>query len=114
MSHKRLVKLVLVGFIVGLLLASGWACSESTSTGENDITVASSTDSGHSHKVTISGSDLDNPPTADKTIDTTYSGGHRHTVTLTQQDYESIKGGSEVTATSSSSGGHTHTFVIKK
>ena len=80
----------------------------------SDITVTSSVNSGHSHQVTISGTDIESPPATDKTIDTTSSGVHKHTITLTSQDYQSIKDGTEGAVTSSSSGGHTHTFTIKK
>ena len=114
MSHKSVVSLVVVVAMAVLLLVGGLACGKSTSTQEQDITVTSSVDSGHSHDVSISGADLDNPPSADKVIYTTYSGGHSHTVTLTKQNYESIKSGNAVTLTSSSSSAHTHTFVIKK
>ena len=75
---------------------------------------SSSVNSGHSHQVTISIADIENPPATDKTIDTTSASGHKHTITLTTQDYESIKNGNEVTVTSSLVSRHTHTFVIKK
>ena len=115
MFHKSLVKVaavsVLVLVLVGVLVSLG--CSKkSASTG--DITVTSSVNAGHSHQVTIAGTDINSPPAADKTIDTTYSAGHRHTISLTTQDYESIQSGNEVTVESSSVSGHTHTFVIKK
>jgi hypothetical protein len=74
---------------------------------------------GHSHQVTISGADIDNPPTGGKTITTTtyvdsYYNSHSHTITLTQQDYQTIKNGGTVTVTTSEVNGHTHTFTIKK
>ena len=115
MFHKLEVRLALIALAV-LLLVGGvvaLACSkESVSPG--DVTVTSSVDAGHTHQVTIKGSDVESPPAADKTVNATYSGGHRHTITLTPQDYESIKDGGEVTVTSSSNAGHAHTFVIKK
>lgn len=114
MLHKSLVSILAVGLIVALLAFGGLACSKSPATGQEDITATSSSDVGHSHDVTISGADIENPPAVDDTIDTTYSGGHKHTITLTRQDYESIKNGGEVTVNSSSYGEHTHTFVIKK
>ena len=115
MSHKSLVKVAAVSVLVLVLVGGlvGLACSKKSAS-PGDITITSSVNSGHSHDVTISGADIDSPPAADKTIDTTYSGGHRHSITLTPQDYESIKNGGEVTVTSSSVGGHTHTFVTKK
>lgn len=115
MSYRSIVKVATVSLLVLVLVGSlvGLGCSKkSASTG--DITVTSSVNAGHTHDVTISGTDINNPPAAGKTIDTTYSGGHRHTITLTTQDYESIQSGNEVTVESSSVSGHTHTFVIKK
>jgi len=113
MSRKSLIGLLVLGVMLAVLLSAGvLSCGKSASPG--DITVTSSTASGHSHQVTISGADIDNPPTGGKTISTTDFNFHTHTITLTQQDYQSIKNGNEVTVTSSSSNGHTHIFVIKK
>ncbi len=81
MSHKPLVKVAAVMALVVVLAGSliGFACSDkSASTG--DITVTSSVNSGHTHQVTINGADINNPPAADKTIETTRSGGHTHTI----------------------------------
>jgi hypothetical protein len=115
MLHKSLVRMAMV-WMTGLLVLgtlAGLACSKkSASTG--DITVTSSIDSGHSHAVTVRGADIESPPATDQTVDTTSSVGHKHTITLTSQDYQSIKDGNEVTVTSSSNSGHTHTFNIKK
>jgi hypothetical protein len=135
MLHRSLVSMLVVGLIVGMLAIT--ACGNGGSPGgtvtptatipggtstpsattpieQQDIIVTSSVDAGHTHDVTISGADIENPPAAGKTIDTTYNSGHRHTVTLTQQDYQTIKDGGEVTVTDSLFGGHTHTYVIHK
>jgi len=115
MSYRSAARFALIAIVVLFVVggATSLACSKKSASA-GDITVTSSVNAGHSHDVTIKGADIESPPTADNTIDTSYSGGHRHTITLTQQDYESIKNGGEVTVTSSSVGGHTHTFVIKK
>ena len=114
MLHKSLVRMAMV-WMAGLLVVgilAGLACSKKSAS-SGDITVTSSIDAGHSHQVTISGTDIESPPATDKTIDTT-STGHKHTITLTSQDYQSIKDGNEVSVTSSSNSGHTHTLNIKK
>ena len=115
MSYRSAARFALIAIVVLFVVggATSLACSKKSASA-GDITVTSSVNAGHSHDVTIKGADIESPPAADNTIDTSYSGGHRHTITLTQQDYESIKNGGEVTVTSSSVGGHTHTFVIKK
>ncbi|MFA5367360.1 MAG: hypothetical protein WC333_05730 [Dehalococcoidia bacterium] len=79
-----------------------------------DITVTSSVDAGHTHDVTISGADIENPPDANRTINTTFDDGHRHTLTLIPQDYQTLKDGGVVTVTDSLVTGHTHTYVISK
>ncbi|MBM4445445.1 MAG: hypothetical protein FJ020_09140 [Chloroflexi bacterium] len=115
MRHKCVVGIALLVTVILLLvgIAVGAACSKKSGSA-GDLTITSSVDSGHSHDVTIKAADIANPPATDKTIDTTYSGGHRHTITLTPANYQTIEGGNGVSVTSSSSGGHTHTFIIAK
>ena len=114
MWHKSLVCILAVGLIVSLLAFGGVACSKSPSAGQGDITVISSIDAGHTHYVTISGADIENPPDVNKTINTTFDDGHRHTITLTPQDYQTLKDSGVVTVTDSLVTGHTHTYVISK
>ncbi len=111
MSRKSLIGLLVLG-VVALLFSGTLACGKSTSTG--DITFTSSVTGNHSHQITISGADIENPPSTGKTITTTYVLYHSHTITLSQQDYETIKNGGEVTVTTSLVNDHTHTFTIKK
>ena len=115
MSYRSAARFALIAIVVLFVVggATSLACSKKSASA-GDITITSSVDAGHSHDVTIKGTDIESPPAADKTVNATYSGGHRHAITLTPQDYESIKDGGEVTVTSSSNAGHTHTFVIKK
>lgn len=100
--------------VVSIVLLGGLACGDGAT---KDITVTSSTVHNHSHNVTISGANVDDPPSG-KTLTTTEDGAvpHTHTITLSKQDYEAIKEGQEVTVASSAFPGdnHTHTFVIKE
>jgi ABC-type glycerol-3-phosphate transport system substrate-binding protein len=124
MLQKSLFGMLVAGLIVGMLAIT--ACGNSgspsgtgtptatVSVAPQDITVTSSVNAGHTHNITISGTDIENPPAGGKTIDTTYNSGHRHTITLTQQDYQTIKDGGVVTVTDSLVAGHTHTYVIHK
>jgi hypothetical protein len=97
--------------IVMTMVIIGFGCAAA---GTPDFTITSSIDANHSHKVVVSGADVDNPPIT-KTI-TSDGANHTHTITLSKQDYEAIKKGQEITLTSSSDGSvpHTHTFKIKK
>jgi hypothetical protein len=106
------VKILIILALASMLIVISFGCSSPNTTA--DFIVTSSVTGNHTHNVTISGTDVDNPPVS-KTI-TSDGTSHTHTITLTQQDYQSIKSGKTVTVTSSSSGtpAHTHTFTITK
>lgn len=67
---------------------------------------------GHVHMVTIPASDLN--ATTDQTINTSVQLGHMHGVTLTVADLGTLKGGGQVTVTSTSGGtpAHTHMYSV--
>lgn len=67
---------------------------------------------GHTHTVTIPASDLN--ATTDQTIDTSDVFGHMHAVTLAVADLATLKGGGQVTVTSTSAGtpAHTHMYSV--
>jgi len=109
------VLVAMMGITVALL--AGLACGNRTT----DFTVTSSAVFDHSHRVIVSGDDLDGPP-VQNTLITTRDGAepHMHTITLTRQDYEAIENGQEVTVLSSIDGNirilsdvHRHVFAIK-
>ena len=114
--------LIYVTGAVGLspLLLTEIACDDSYGNGGNNdgdvdnFTVASSVDnSGHSHTVKISYSNVSSPPSSDQTLQSSSSGNHTHSITLTTIDYEQLQAGQQITKTSTSSGGHKHTFMIE-
>jgi hypothetical protein len=85
--------------------------------GEDGMTVTSSTDYEHNHKVTLPASVLANP--ADITLTTTEAGNppHTHTVTLSKGQINNLKSGNLVFIISSKAAdGHNHefTFIIPK
>lgn len=112
MSRKSVISLMVISLVVLLLTAGliGGGCSKATA----DITVTSSVTLGHTHQVTISAADIDNPPATAQTINTTSANGHYHTITLSPEDYQTLKNGGTVTVTTSVVNGHTHTFTIQK
>lgn len=67
---------------------------------------------GHMHSVMIPASDLN--ATTDQTINTTVQLGHMHAVTLVVADLATLKGGGQVTVTSTSAGtpAHTHMYMV--
>ena len=66
----------------------------------------------HSHTLSIPASDLD--ATTDQTIDTGVTDAHMHMVTLTVANLGTLKGGGQVTVTSSLAGtpSHSHMFTV--
>ena len=78
------------------------------------ITVYSSTTANHTHNITISASDLNNPPSSGKTYTSSTTNGHSHALTLTQAQLIDINNGNTVTVISSNNNGHTHTWTIIK
>jgi hypothetical protein len=104
------------GATVALLLVPVAACSASSamSSGASGCTGLSATSSvalGHTHTVCVLQTDLTNPPSAGVTY-TTSGPDPTHTVSLTAAQLTSIHQGQSVTVTTSTSGGHTHQFVL--
>jgi len=88
--------------------------SESDNPGNGNpqyLTVSSTTNSGHSHTLSLPLSDLES--TSAKTYDSSNSGGHIHMVTLSSDQLGTISGGSAVTVTSTNDAGHTHQFTFQ-
>jgi hypothetical protein len=101
---------VLLSFVC-LFATISIACSKPSS----DVLIfTSSSNSGHTHEVSINIADINTPPTSGKSITTTSNGGHTHSITLSQQDYQSLQSGNTVNVTSTSVQSHIHTFVLKK
>lgn len=111
---RKLYRMLIMGVFLSILLSSGVLSCGSSTISSGDIMVTSSVSSGHTHKVTISGMDINNPPVGGKTLTTSDSSYHTHTITLAEQDYQTIQDGGTVTVTTSMVNNHTHTFTIKK
>ena len=111
MRHKFFRIFLVLMVTVAIIAAPG--CGSSAS---GDLTVTSSVVGGHSHQITIAGTDIRTPPPGQKVIISTAVGtpSHTHTVTLTTQDYTDIGNGLPVTKTSSTDAGHSHDFSIIK
>jgi hypothetical protein len=77
-------------------------------------------DASHTHTLCVLTSDLASPPAAGVTYTTSSDGGHTHKVTLAQADLMAINAGQTMTVTSTSDldpangSAHTHKFAITK
>ena len=80
--------------------------------------MTSSADLNHSHEVTLSGDDIDNPPYDYRLIMTSVAGAspHMHTIKITFRDFNAIKSGRSMGFATSPApaDNHRHKFEIKK
>lgn len=101
--------------IVAALSQSGCGGGPTTPDDPNtQKTFTSTSDSGHTHTITVQRSEVQNPPAAGITRQTSSSGGHTHTFMMTQADLQTVNGGGPVTVTTSVSDLHDHSFTITK
>ncbi len=77
---------------------------------EDSFKVTSSVNSGHSHTVDILNDDIENPSTNTLISSST---NHSHQITISTTDYQTLKDGGTIVKTSTTNGGHSHTFSIK-
>ncbi|MFL5308048.1 MAG: hypothetical protein ACJ8F1_22725 [Polyangia bacterium] len=99
--------------------SGGTGGTTGTTTGSGGTTGGACTDplpetqvadaTGHVHTVTIPASDLN--ATSDQMVDTSVAFGHMHAVTLTAANLATIKGGGQVTVTSTQAGSPAHVHV---
>ncbi|MEE9162328.1 MAG: hypothetical protein V3U35_05085 [Candidatus Neomarinimicrobiota bacterium] len=76
------------------------------------FTLVSSSNSNHTHFVTILFADVNAPPAAGKTLTTT-GPSHTHTLTLTQTHFQDLADGQTLTRPTTTNSGHSHNFTIK-
>ena len=81
--------------------------------GCSGVSSTSSVTLGHTHTVCVLEADLTSPPSGGVTY-TTSGPDPTHTITLTAAQLSSINGGQSITVTTSTSGGHTHQFVLSR
>jgi hypothetical protein len=122
MSRETISRRELLQTTVALLLPS--ACT-GTSYDSSSVTTSSaaacpgvaaesSQVEGHTHGLCVPTIDLDSPPEGGATYTTTESESHTHLVKLDPNALNAINGGQSVTAVTSITNGHEHTFLIVK
>ena len=74
----------------------------------------STSNSGHTHRITLNRSDIENPPAAGITRQTSSGSGHTHSFSMSQAQLQSVNNGNSVNITDSVSSGHSHTYTIQK
>ncbi len=81
--------------------------------GPSILQFTSSVDASHSHRVTLSASELASPPVGGIARQTTRTFGHFHRVSLTEVELRAIHSGRTVVKETTSSDGHSHRFTFR-
>lgn len=124
MTRKEFLGTLASGVVSGFLIMLGTGCSSDSPTspdtpsdgagGNDQESFTSTVAQGHSHTVTINRSEVENPPSEGITKTTSSGGGHTHSFSMTQQQLTDVNNGQTVTVTDSSVSGHTHDYEISK
>lgn len=102
---------------LGILISAGLSrCKDGSSpTGPSvDKTFTSTSNSGHTHTVTVQKTEIESPPAAGISRETSSSSGHTHTFAMSQAQLQAVNGGGSVDILTSTVSSHQHTFTISK
>jgi hypothetical protein len=105
MTRKAFCARLMGGSVVLWIQACGGGGDSGPTAGCTDTIAAN-----HGHVLTIAKTDLDSP--TDKVYDIQGSAVHNHTVTLTVAQLRTLKAGTNVTVTSSTTAAHEHSVSI--
>ena len=131
MDRKEFIMKTSAGILVGIPVASLIGCSSSDddSVPQNDDNpdpdpdpdpmancLQNGTDStitaNHGHSLTVSKEDVAAGTEKTYTLSQASTDQHVHEVTLTAANFTALKGNSDITVTSTSSSGHTHSVTV--
>lgn len=129
MDRKSFIKKTSVGIIIGIPVISLTACSSSDDGGnpnpnpdpDPDPTpnancvengTNTSVSSNHGHNLTVSKEDVNAAEEKTYTLSQASTDQHIHEVTITQDQFNSLKNNTQITATSTSDAGHTHNVTV--
>ena len=120
MKRKEFIRRIAAFTLLGLpVMAVSNSCSkeEQPTPSDNNSTpdclangTSSSISSNHGHSLTLSKEDVENA--FEKTYSIKGSAGHDHMVTITSSEFETLKNNQSISATSTSSSGHTHNITV--
>lgn len=116
MKRKEFLKIAAAGAAVSLgnLALSACKSTSTPTTPGTSKTFSSSTESGHSHTVSIARTEIDSPPPGGFSRETASASGHTHTFTISMAELTTVSGGGSVTVTTSVTSSHSHAFTISK
>ena len=117
MKRRDFLSAGLVGAAAAIAALSQSRCGGGPTTPSDpnaQRTFTSTSDSGHTHTITIQRSEVQSPPAAWITRQTSSAGGHTHAFSMTQAELQTVNGGGSVVVTVSVANLHDHTFTITK
>ena len=77
-------------------------------------TFTSTSDTGHTHSITIQRSEVQAPAASGISRQTSSSSAHTHLFAMTQAELQTVMGGGSVVITTAVADAHTHSFTITK
>jgi hypothetical protein len=118
MTRKDFLKTAFGGAL-GMLVFTGLnSCKSPESPDMTDDssqkTFTSTSNSGHTHRITLNRSEIENPPANGITRSTTSASGYSHTFSMSQAQLQSVNTGNKVNITDSLSSGHSHSYTLEK
>jgi hypothetical protein len=118
MTRKDFLKTAFGGALGALVFMGLNSCkspeSPETPDDSNQKIFTSTSNSGHTHRITLNRSEIENPPAAGITRSTSSASGHTHTFSMSQAQLQSVNSGNSVNITDSASSGHSHQYTIAK
>lgn len=131
MNRKSFIQKTSVGLMIGIPAISLTACSGSDDGGNGNPNpdpdpdpdpdptgnclengTDTSISANHGHNLTVSKEDVDAAEEKTYTLSEASTDQHIHEVTITQDQFNSLKSNTEITANSTSQGGHTHSVTV--
>jgi hypothetical protein len=119
MNRKTFIKKATGAMLIGIPFYSVLSCSNSdddptpTPMDEKscvDNGTVGSISANHGHSITVSKADV--AAGVEKQYDISGSADHDHSVTVSESDFASLKNNQQISVTSTSGGGHTHSVTV--
>ncbi|MBJ6367084.1 hypothetical protein [Snuella sedimenti] len=125
MNRKTFIQKALGALLIALPAYAAISCSSSSDDSGNggggnggggqgnclQNGTSSSIASNHGHSLTVSKADVN--AGVEKTYDITGSSGHSHNVTVSATQFNTLKSNQQISITSTSGDGHTHSVTIR-
>ena len=117
MTRRDFVSAGIVGALGVAAALSQAKCGGGPTTPDDPLaqrTFTSTSDTGHTHTITIQRSEVQTPAASGISRQTSSSSAHTHVFAMTQAELQTVLGGGSVVVTTAVADAHTHSFTITK